>query len=319
MLQQVFSTINSTLEIDDILATVLRGIHAALRFGRVVLFDVQDGIPSLRLMLTEEDSVVAPGPRPLHQSASMLALAAGEADFRFGLADDGESPLDDPEGTYCLVPLTARGTVRGILYVDRPPGEVGEAQLRILLDFAAQAAVALENARLHAETRRLLEETRRLALTDPLTGLANRRALTDQLDRELHNAERYGAPLTFVVLDLDDLKKINDGLGHQAGDEALTILAEVLRGSARRGDILARYGGDEFVMVLAQTDRIAAEAAMRRLYTKLQTLELHCSAGIAVFPRHGFDAASLFAAADAALYQAKLAGKSRFRFAPDPA
>ena len=321
VLQQVFSTINSTLEIDDILGTVLRGIHAALRFGRVVLFDVRDGIPSVRLVLTAEDGAfAAAGPLPLRETESILALAAGAKDFRFGLADDGESPLPDAEGTYCMVPLVARNAVRGILYVDRPPhAEVGEPHLRMLLDFAAQAAVALENARLYGETKRLLEETQRLAQTDPLTGLANRRALTDQLDRELHNAERYGAPLAFVVLDLDDLKTINDSLGHQAGDDALRALSEILRAGARRGDILARYGGDEFVMVMAQTDRIAAEAALRRLYTKLQTLELHCSAGVAIFPRHGFDAASLFAAADVALYQAKLAGKNRFRFAEDPA
>jgi diguanylate cyclase (GGDEF)-like protein len=218
-----------------------------------------------------------------------------------------------------MLPLISRNTVRGILYVDRPPGpEISETQLRMLLDFAAQAAIAMENARLYSETKRLLEETQRLASTDPLTGLANRRALTELMERELHNAERYGAPLAFLVLDLDDLKKINDTLGHHGGDEALRAFAEALKAGARRGDIVARYAGDEFVVVMAQTDRIAAEAVLRRLYGALEGTPLKCSAGIALFPRHGADATALFAAADRALYEAKQAGKNRFRFAPEP-
>ena len=321
VLQQVFSTMNSTLEIDDILATVLRGVHEALRFGRVVLFEVLDGVPSRRLETTGDGTVTAsPDPAALRSTAPFAAMAAGAAEFAFGTAEDGESPLDDVEGAYCMLPLTSRNTVRGILYVDRPPEpEIGEAQLRMLLDFAAQAAIAMENARLYSETKRLLEETQRLASTDPLTGLANRRALTDLLERELHNAARYGAPLGLIALDLDDLKQINDRRGHTAGDDALRRLANTLRDGARRGDIVARYGGDEFVVVLTQTDRLAVEAVVRRLYATFEQAGLRCSGGIAIFPRHGTDAPTLFAAADRALYEAKQAGKNRFRFAPDPA
>lgn len=321
VLQQVFSTMNSTLEIDDILATVLRGVHEALRFGRVVLFDVRDGVASRRLETDGDGEVIAsPDPEAMRHTLVFLALVGGTSDFAFGIADDGDSPLADVQGTYCMLPLISRNTVRGILYVDRPPTmEIGETQLRMLLDFAAHAAIAMENARLYSETKRLLEETQRLASTDPLTGLANRRALTELLDRELHNAERYGAPLAFLVFDLDDLKEINDTRGHAAGDEALREFAEILRSSARRGDIAARIGGDEFVLVMTQTDRIAAEAVLRRLYATLERWGIRASAGIALFPRHGADGASLFAAADLALYEAKQAGKNRLRFAPDPA
>lgn len=321
VLQQVFSTMNSTLEIDDILATVLRGVHEALRFARVVLFEVRDGEPTRRLE-TDADGTVIPSPDPgaMVRTPPFVAMVAGTSDFCFGEAGDGESPLADADGTYCMLPLISRNTVRGILYVDRPPEpDITETQLRMLLDFAAQAAIAMENARLYSETKRLLEETQRLASTDPLTGLANRRALTELMDRELHNAERYGAPLAFLILDLDDLKKINDGRGHHAGDEALKALADVLRHSARRGDIVARYAGDEFVLVMAQTDRIAAEAILHRLFAALERTRLQCSVGVAVFPHHGADATTLFAAADRALYEAKQAGKNRFRFAPDPA
>ena len=321
VLQQVFSTMNSTLEIDDILATVLRGVHEALGFGRVVLFEVRDGVATRRLE-TEPDGTVVPGrdPEATRHSKAFGSILAGSLQFAFGVAADGQSPLPDADGSFCMLPLISRDTVRGILYVDRPPAtEIGEMQLRTLLDFASQAAIAMENARLYSETRRLLEETQRLALTDPLTGLANRRALTELTERELHNAERYGVPLAFIVLDLDDLKLINDSRGHHAGDEALRSLAAVLRSATRRGDIAARYAGDEFVMVMLQTDRIAAEAILRRLYASLERAGLQCSAGAALFPRHGADATALFVAADRALYEAKQAGKNRFRFAPEPA
>ncbi|BDE06706.1 hypothetical protein WPS_19820 [Vulcanimicrobium alpinum] len=321
VLQQVFSTMNSTLEIDDILATVLRGINEALHFGRVVLFEVREGVASRRLETAAGGEVLtSPDPEAMRRSATFGAMVAGMQDFSFGHADDGESPLADADGSYCMLPLISRNTVRGILYVDRPPEpEISEMQLRMLLDFAAQGAIAMENARLYSETKRLLEETQRLAWTDPLTGLANRRALAELMERELHNAERYGAPLAFLILDLDDLKRINDGRGHHAGDEALRAFAANLLAGARRGDVVARYAGDEFVMVMAQTDRIAAEAVLRRLYAAMERNGLRCSAGVALFPRHGADAASLFAAADRALYEAKQAGKNRFRFAPEPA
>lgn len=319
VLQQVFSTMNSTLEIDDILATVLRGVSEALRFGRVVLFDVRDGVPTRRLETGADGSVVpSADPGALRRSARFGAMAAGTSDLAYVVANDGDSPLEGAEGTYCMLPLTSRNTVRGILYVDRPPEpEIGEPQVRMLLDFAAQAAIAMENARLYSETRRLLEETQRLASTDPLTGLANRRALNELMERELRNAERYGAPLAFFVLDLDDLKKINDSRGHHAGDEALRSFADVLQKVARRGDITARYAGDEFVLVAFHAARTEAEVVLGRLFGSLDRIGLPCSAGVALFPVHATDAEGLFAAADRALYEAKQAGKNRFRFAAE--
>lgn len=320
VLQQVFSTLNSTMAVDDILATVLRGILQAMEFRRVVLLEVVDGT-AVRRLETDASGMVEPSsdPSALTETPTLRALIDGRLEFANGPAGDGENPLGSFDGSFCMLPLTSRETVRGVLYVDRPdPAELGEIQLRMLLDFAAQAAVAMENARLYAETRRLLEETERLASTDALTGLSNRRAMDEMVDREIANARRYGNRLALILLDLDDLKRINDRGGHRAGDEALQAFAHALRSGARRGDLVARYGGDEFVLLMGQCDRLGAEAVLTRLYAVLAARSLRCSAGVALFPAHGPGVAALFEAADRALYAAKLAGKNCYRLAHAP-
>lgn len=321
VLQQVFSTMNSTLEVDDILSTVLRGINEALRFGRVVLFDVRDGVATRRLETDATGNVVVPAsPDDPRSTPTFDGMIAGKVEFALGTQDDGNAPLPDGRGTYCMVPLISRNTVRGILYVDAPPGpDIAESQLRMLLDFATQAAIAIENARLYNETRRLLEETQRLAQTDSLTGLSNRRHLYELLARELANAERHRSPVAFMILDLDDLKRINDTSGHAAGDEALKKLADVIRGTARKGDIVARYAGDEFVIAMSRTDRSRADAAARRIFEHLTAAGIRCSIGIAMFPDDGVDSGGLFTAADQALYEAKQHGKNRYVFFGGPA
>jgi len=316
VLQQVFSTINSTLEINDILSMVLRGIREALRFNRVILFDVEGGEVKRRLETDASGSVVAsPDPAAFRPGPVFDAMILGTSDFALGTAAEDDAPLNDVRGTFCMLPLISRNTVRGLLYVDEPPtSDVNDSQLRMLLDFAAQAAIAIENARLYNETKRLLEETQRLALTDHLTGLANRRALNDLLERELFNAERYQTALAFVILDLDDFKRINDSSGHAAGDWALKNFADVLRTSARKGDVVARYAGDEFVIVMSQVDREQAEQGVERVFTALRREGVKCSVGVAMFPYDGTDGPGLFFAADEALYEAKEQGKNRFIF-----
>jgi diguanylate cyclase (GGDEF)-like protein len=317
VLQQVFSTINSTLDINDILSTVLRGVCEALKFSRVILFDVDEhGDVVRRLEGDSTGSVVhAADPHGFFSSSTLQDVAHGVLQVAFGNDSDPDKPLPDTNGSYCIAPLVARDVVRGMLYVDGPPsGEITEAQLRVLLDFAAQAAIAVENARLYDETRRLLEETQRLALTDTLTGISNRRALTEMLDRELHTSERYDTPFAFIILDLDDLKKINDSGGHSLGDLALKRFANVLKKTARKGDIVARYAGDEFVVVMANTDRDAAVRGVERIIAALRRSGLQCSIGAAMFPSDGIDGQTLFFAADEALYHAKQGGKNAYRF-----
>lgn len=317
VLQQVFSTINSSLEINDILSTVLRGVHEALGFRRVILFDVLDDGSIMRRLESDVEGNVsrARDERAYREDSRLRDVACGALPLASGPADDPHAPLEDTRSDYCVVPLVARNVVRGLLYADDSPrGEVGESSVRMLLDFAAQAAVAMENARLYDETRRLLEETQRLALTDSLTGIANRRALHELFEHELKAAERYQMSLAFVILDLDDLKQINDSGGHSLGDLALKRFSQVLTSNARAGDIVARYAGDEFVVVMTHADHPSATRGVERLLTALRRHGLPASIGIAMYPEDGRDAQSLFFAADQALYEAKIAGKNRYRF-----
>jgi diguanylate cyclase (GGDEF)-like protein len=316
VLQQVFSTINSTLEINDILSMVLRGVVEALKFKRVILFDVLETGVIIRRLESDVNGQVLHSldPREYRSDSTLQDVAQGDLQLAYGGESDGDRPLDDAKGSYCIAPLVARDVVRGMLYADDPPGdEVTESQLRVILDFASQAAVAVENARLYEETRRLLEETQRLAHTDSLTGIPNRRALNEMLERELHTSERYDTPFAFTILDLDDLKKINDSGGHSLGDLALKRLAQVLKKNARKGDIIARYAGDEFVIVMAQSDKDQAIRGVERIMAALRRNGLATSIGVAMFPTDGTNGQTLFFAADEALYQAKQAGKNQYR------
>jgi len=185
-----------------------------------------------------------------------------------------------------------------------------------LLEYlAGQAFVSIENASLH-------ETVERQAVTDELTGLANVRAFTSFLDREIERRRRFDHPVGLVMIDLDDFKRVNDTYGHQQGDEVLAHVAWVLRDASRDLDMVVRYGGEELAVVLPQTDGSgAAQLAerMRRAIESLHvprvgqsgTIEVTASFGVASVPENGLDRNELIAAADAALYAAKAGGKNR--------
>lgn len=185
--------------------------------------------------------------------------------------------------------------------------QVAKRQLQV-----QQAAIKALQAELH--------EQREQAGHDPLTGLYNRRYLEETLEREVARAVRAKQPISIVMLDIDDFKTLNDRYGHQAGDQLLCLLGDVLQARTRRDDIACRFGGDEFVVMLTGTPlEAAAERAeeWRRAIEDGQVLDaehpLHTtlSAGIAGFPVHGPTGAELLRSADRALYQAKTEGRNR--------
>jgi two-component system, cell cycle response regulator len=165
-----------------------------------------------------------------------------------------------------IVPLQVGGVVMGAVYIDRPARNEGDAELLGLL--ANQAAVAIHNAQLYE-----------MAMVDPLTGVYARRLLEQWLLRELRNALRSRQPLSLAMLDLDRFKRINDTTGHVAGDKALAIVGQVLRRATRTTDVAARYGGDEFTLLLPGTEAEGAATLCNRILRMLDGTSVDGAAG----------------------------------------
>jgi diguanylate cyclase (GGDEF)-like protein len=176
----------------------------------------------------------------------------------------------------------------------------------------------VDNVRAH-------EEAQRLSLTDPLTGLWNYRYLQESVRREVERASRFHRMLTVLALDLDRFKEVNDTYGHAAGDAVLVEFARRVRLALREVDLAFRQGGEEFVVLLPETDRAGGVVVAERLGAIIRSepvrvepgelIPVTVSIGVAVFPDDGALAAQVLAAADDALYAAKAAGRDTYRVA----
>jgi diguanylate cyclase (GGDEF)-like protein/PAS domain S-box-containing protein len=165
------------------------------------------------------------------------------------------------------------------------------------------------------QQRKLEDHLRQQAAKDPLTGLANYRHLVEVVNTELKRSERTGREFALLFLDLDGLKQINDRFGHLIGSQALCRLADVLCICSRDMDTAARFGGDEFAVVLPETGEVSANVAARRICHSVandgREPKLSVSVGVAIYPKDGEKLDILLAAADAALYSMKASGRSR--------
>ncbi|HWC33025.1 MAG TPA: diguanylate cyclase [Actinomycetota bacterium] len=230
----------------------------------------------------------------------------------------------------------------GLAHLD-PARRFSDDDVERLAGFADVASVALENVRLYAALERELTQRRRveeelafLAYHDRLTELPNRAMFENVLELALARAERAGLAIAVVYLDLDDFKSVNDRLGHAAGDELLRALASRLRGAVRGTDLIARHGGDEFLVLLADLEvdgaggptqaRALAEAVARRLHDALtapfgvagEQLFVSASIGVSVYPLDSHDAKTLLRNSDAAMYRSKREGSGGTVFAAAP-
>jgi len=215
--------------------------------------------------------------------------------------------------TCALAAIATWGTAHGFGPFARDSQNTSLLLLQSFIGVMAVTSMAL--AAEFTEHKRADEYVRQLAVTDPLTGLANYRRLLDTLDSEIKRYERTGRPFAIMLADLDGLKKINDTHGHLVGTEAICRLANILRIHCRAVDIAGRYGGDEFVLVLPEADSQAAQRVANRIAERLSTdgdePPVTVSTGIAVYPHDGKTIAELFGAADRALYLKKGSSKKR--------
>lgn len=358
-------TLSSTHDVDRILDVILESAQSATgaKAGVLLLADPASGV----LIGRCADGLDGRGPGGgalraqdlrVRLGEGLLGAVAASGEARRGLVErDGPrlAPGEPRCRSYVAVPFAAAGPdgvagptgglsaaaaeaaqnlespapIRGVLALYDRHGfdEFDDADMVTLRTFAGQAAVALDNVRVHREAQRL-------SLTDPLTGLSNYRYLKDCLRREVERASRFGHQLTVLALDLDHFKEVNDTYGHAAGDAVLAEFARRVRVEIREVDLAFRQGGEEFVVLLPETDAaggaVVAErlgAAVRRTPVLVRSartgnprrIPITVSIGVAVFPDHGATGAAVLEAADDALYQAKYGGRDGFRVARTPA
>ena len=230
---------------------------------------------------------------------------------------------------YAAAPLgVGRGHAVGTLCVldTVPRPAFGLEEREALLDLAATTVEALSARREQGELAAARSEIERLTTHDAMTGVLNRRGLTERLTMALALARRSATTVTVTLLDLDGFRDVNERFGHALGDEALRVVAHRLREAVRDHDLVARTGGDEFAVVLQATDEASAVIVAARLLADLARvhrvggfrLELRASAGVATFPRDAEDLTGLLWAADVALARARSAGGGAMAYVPEP-
>lgn len=226
-------------------------------------------------------------------------------------------------GDSICIPMSAQGQISGLLHLmdsrlDQIRAGTGasltEAKQSLAVAVGEQTALALANLDLR-------EKLRLQALRDPLTGLLNRRFVEEWIEREVARTNHSGRSFGVIMADVDHFKQINDVHGHDAGDQLLKAIADAIRSSLRAGDLPCRYGGEEFLVLLADIDLTVLAARAEELRSRVAAVRVEhrgepvpgatLSAGIALYPQHGASASLVIDAADAALYSAKRAGRDR--------
>ncbi|MDP9100864.1 MAG: sensor domain-containing diguanylate cyclase [Actinomycetota bacterium] len=293
---------------------LLDAVAEGLGFRRgLVLAGPEGDLPLLASLGLDEDTARRPGP------PGPSAVVGRAYRVRETLLVDGLDPGADPwlsrllpgAGHLVVVPLSAEGRSIGVLVVEHDSRGGSGIARRVVLALersASYAALALRNAW-------LLEQVQRLAATDGLTKIANRRTFEATLERELARAARSGDHVSLVMLDIDHFKMLNDDHGHPAGDDVLRRVASQLSAACRDFDTPARYGGEEFAVILPGCGPDLAGQTAERLRASVSmgsaSPSVTASAGAACFPTQASDAGALIRAADQALYRAKSLGRDR--------
>jgi len=321
-LARLGDTLSGTHDLDRILSVVIESAMASTRASGGLVLLLSPSGEELVLAASRGLDLPVDLRLPVEQGLSGQVATTGEA-VR-GRLGEGQlvGAAGEPQDTSVIaVPLTSSGRVIGVLdlFGSALPGGFDGRDLATIRTFASQATVAVDNVLLH-------EEAQRLSVTDGLTGLWNYRYFTMMIGKEIERATRFSRPLSLLLLDLDHFKAVNDTFGHQRGDRVLIELASRIRAEVRDVDTVARYGGEEIVVILPETDEPGARLTAERLCQAIRQrsfgeppeppVVLTVSIGVAVFPLHGAAAGALLGRADEALYDAKRSGRDTWRLAP---
>ena len=325
MLNKITQTVTQSIKLNEVLTRTLDIILEmfSLSSGGIYLNDDISGklVPTVSRGLSDDLARIFAKARP-----GMVSFRrAGTEIHRKSTAGVGKSDqiavssyqsISLGKMQYVLaLPLKSKGRELGMiaLVIESETGFPAES-IQLLESISNQVAIAVENARLY-------ERANKLSITDELTGLYNRRHFDEVLQSEIARFGRYGGSLVLMILDLDGFKQYNDKFGHPAGDSVLRIFSQTMRSALRKTDIVFRYGGDEFAIILPATTAARAQQIITRMRTEwLHILEEHhtpmpdflgFSAGIAQFPKNAETAEVLTSLADSALYQSKKQGKNK--------
>lgn len=308
MLEEIGRALTSSLDVGEILGKIADAVVESVRAKRATVWTVEDGTGTVTESRGEQE--LESGLNWKLQGRVEKGLSEDLAPQVMGVNEAGEAlpvPLlrhlpDAP--TVAAVPIASGGKLRGILTARiRKTGSAANEAVGTIVRLANHASVALENAWLHSHVREL-------SLTDPLTGLPNRRHLMVHFDRQIAAAHR-GQRLAAVIFDLDEFKEYNDKFGHVVGDRILRTVGEIFLDETRAMNLAARYGGDEFVSVISDTDREGVFAHAHRIRNRIENdayladYDVTVSYGMAMFSEDMQDPEGLLEAADRALYQAK--------------
>jgi diguanylate cyclase (GGDEF)-like protein len=316
-LDRLGATLRTTLDLGGMLEVVLDTAAVTLGARSGALFLLRGGSRQLRLE-------VARGYTPPHEAVLVVGEGiAGKAAATGApvLVHDGEAqpaqPVEPPTPTAVSVPLVRGDRTIGViaLYGRTTLEPFGRDDAETLSSFAGQASVAIENVLLH-------QETRQLSITDGLTGVWNRRYLEMTLRKEIERAQRFGRPLSILMLDIDMFKRVNDRFGHQRGDEVLIEVTRRVLGEIRTNiDVVGRYGGEEFVILLPETPSGGATVVAEKIRAAMKDeaftspssdpVSVTVSLGISTYPEDGTAAEELIRRADTAMYRAKAEGRDR--------
>lgn len=318
VLYNLGSDLNRAVKLDEILDIILKNITQLVPCQSCIIFQCKEG----ELVAKKTSSpygalftnyIVSLDDENAAGGDNILAWVALNR-RQVVLSDARESrfaSLIQRERSVILVPLLAEDEIIGAIYVgSAEPGVYNDALLNLCTMVSSQAALAVQKAL-------LFEKTEGLAITDGVTGLYTHRYFQERLSEEVRWAERYGRPLALLMVDTDHFKKFNDTLGHPEGDKLLKEISALLRSYTRESDLVCRYGGDEFSLILKDTEKDSALKTAERIRDAFQlrfgklAVKVTSSIGVATFPMDARSKAELVTAADTALYRSKQGGRNR--------
>ncbi|GLZ00470.1 diguanylate cyclase [Actinoplanes sp. NBRC 103695] len=299
---------SSSLDPDEVMRLLLTSLTRTLGGDSAVLLTRLD---HEALVVAAAFGAAAPvGTRLYSIPSDLLSLASARA----GLVQPG-SLLAEVLGaarSWWAIPVTERGAPAGVLLVGASrEDDLTDAQTQIAAALAGQGMTAYENAKLFSQVRRL-------ATVDGLTGLFNRNHFFSEAERQLSQARRHGQAIAAIMIDIDHFKRINDTYGHPVGDEVIRVVADRLSDAVQPGDVLGRYGGEEFAIVTPRcatapelAERLRHMVADQPVPTAAGGLPVTISVGLAILDDREQDLRPVLARADGALYQAKQSGRDR--------